>query len=36
MHLNKKIEQIYTEFKILPSLNELREKNLIKKERKNF
>jgi hypothetical protein len=34
MYLNKTIEQIYTEFKILPSLNELREKNLIKKGKK--
>ena len=36
MYLNKTIEQIYTEFKILPSLNELREKNLIKKGKKEF
>ena len=36
MYLNKTIEQIYTEFQILPSLNELIEKNLIKKGKKEF
>ena len=36
IYLNKTIEQIYTEFKILPSLNELIEKNLIKKGKKEF
>ena len=36
MYLNKTIEQIYTEFKILPSLNELIEKNLIKKGKKEL
>ena len=36
IYLNKTIEEIYTEFKILPSLNELREKNLIKKGKKEF
>jgi hypothetical protein len=35
-YLNKTIEQIYTEFKILPSLNELVEKNLIKKGKKDL
>ncbi len=35
-YLNKTIEQIYTEFKILPSLNELIEKNLIKKGKKEI
>ena len=36
LYLNKTVEQIYTEFKILPSLNELIEKNLIKKGKKEF
>jgi hypothetical protein len=36
LYLNKMVEQIYTEFKILPSLNELIEKNLIKKGKKEF
>ena len=36
MYLNKTIEQIYTEFKILPSLKEIIEKNLIRKEKKEF
>ena len=36
VYLNKTVEQIYTEFKILPSLNELIEKNLIKKGKKEF
>ena len=36
MYLNKTVEQIYTEFKILPSLNELINKNLIKKGKKEI
>ena len=36
IYLNKTVEQIYTEFKILPSLNELIEKNLIKKGKKEL
>ena len=36
MYLNKTVEQIYTEFKILPSLNELINKNLIKKGKKEL
>ena len=36
MYLNKTIEQIYTEFKILPSLKEIIEKNLIRKGKKEF
>ena len=36
LYLNKTVEQIYTEFKILPSLNELIEKNLIKKGKKEL
>ena len=36
IYFNKTIEQIYTEFKILPSLDELKEKNLIKKGKKEF
>lgn len=36
IYLNKTIEQIYTEFKILPSLNELIEKNLIRKGKKEL
>ena len=35
-YLNKTIEQIYTEFKILPSLKEIIEKNLIRKGKKEF
>lgn len=30
MYLNKTVEQIYTEFKIIPSLNEIIDKNLIR------
>ena len=36
MYLNKTLEQIYTEFKILPSLKEIIEKNLIRKGKKEF
>ena len=36
IYLNKTVEQIYTEFKILPSLHELIEKNLIKKGKKEL
>ena len=36
MYLNKTVEQIYTEFKILPSLKEIIEKNLIRKGKKEF
>jgi hypothetical protein len=36
LYLNKTIEQIYTEFKILPSLKEIIEKNLIRKGKKEF
>ena len=36
VYLNKTVEQIYTEFKILPSLNELINKNLIKKGKKEL
>jgi hypothetical protein len=36
MYLNKTVEQIYTEFNILPSLNELINKNLIKKNKKEL
>ena len=36
MYLNKTVEQIYTEFNIIPSLNELINKNLIKKDRKEL
>ena len=36
MYLNKTIEEIYTEFKILPSLKEILEKNLIRKGKKEF
>jgi hypothetical protein len=36
LYLNKTVEQIYTEFKILPSLNELIEQNLIKKGKKEL
>ena len=36
LYLNKTVEQIYTEFKILPSLIELIDKNLIKKGKKEF
>jgi hypothetical protein len=36
MYLNKTVEQIYKEFNILPSLNELINKNLIKKNKKEL
>ena len=36
MYLNKTVEQIYTEFNIIPSLNELINKNLIKNDRKEL
>ena len=36
MYLNKTVEEIYTEFNILPSLNELINKNLIKKNKKEL
>ena len=36
MYLNKTVEQIYTEFNILPSLKELINKNLIKKNKKEL
>ena len=36
IYFNKTLEQLYTEFKILPSLNELLEKNLIKKGKKEL
>ena len=36
IYLNKTIEEIYTEFKILPSLKEIIEKNLIRKGKKEF
>ena len=36
MYLNKTVEEIYKEFNILPSLNELIEKNLIKKGKKEL
>ena len=36
MYFNKTVEQIYTEFNILPSLNELIDKNLIKKGKKEL
>jgi len=36
IYLNKTVEQIYTEFKILPSLDELIEKSLIKKGKKEL
>jgi len=36
IYFNKTLEQLYTEFKILPSLNELIEKNLIKKGKKEL
>ena len=36
MYLNKTVEQIYTEFNILPSLNELINKNLIKQNKKEL
>ena len=36
MYLNKTIEEIYTEFKILPSLKEIIEKNLIRKGKKEY
>ena len=36
MYLNKTVEEIYTEFNILPSLNELINKNLIKQNKKEL
>ena len=36
MYLNKTVEEIYTEFNILPSLKELINKNLIKKNKKEL
>ena len=36
MYFNKTVEQIYKEFNILPSLNELINKNLIKKNKKEL
>ena len=36
MYLNKTVEQIYKEFNILPSLNELINKNLIKQNKKEL
>ena len=36
MYLNKTVEQIYTKFNILPSLNELIDKNLIKEGKKEL
>ena len=36
IYFNKTLEQLYTAFKILPSLNELLEKNLIKKGKKEL